>query len=123
METGPKIRLTEAPPFTVTGVDFAGPLYVKDKNGNERKVFICLFTCALRAVHLEVHVVPDLSEESFIQSFRRFTSRKSVPRTMISDNASTPATCATHGTMRTFTPRRAPWYGGFWEHLIGLTKT
>jgi hypothetical protein len=22
-----------------------------------------------------------------------------------------------------FIPKRAPWFGGFWEHLIGLTKT
>ena len=22
-----------------------------------------------------------------------------------------------------FIPKRAPWYGGFWERLIGLTKT
>lgn len=21
-----------------------------------------------------------------------------------------------------FIPKRAPWYGGFWQHLIGLTK-
>ena len=27
------------------------------------------------------------------------------------------------GTMWQFIPKRAPWYGGFWERLIGLTKT
>ena len=54
----------------------------------ENKVYICLFTCAVtRAVHLEV--VTDLTEQSFIQAFRRFVSRKSLPHTMISDNAST----------------------------------
>ena len=27
------------------------------------------------------------------------------------------------GTMCQFIPNKAPWYGGFWERLIGLTKT
>jgi len=28
----PKVRLQEAPPFTATGIDFTGALYVKDNN-------------------------------------------------------------------------------------------
>ena len=52
------------------------------------KVYICLFTCAsTRAVHPKV--VTDLSVPTFIEAFRRFTSRKSLPKIMISDNAST----------------------------------
>lgn len=27
------------PPFTVTGIDFAGPLYVKDKLGEDSKAY------------------------------------------------------------------------------------
>ena len=57
----PKIRLQEAPPFTVTGVDFTGALLVRDENRILTKAYICLFTCAsTRAVHLEV--VPNLTE-------------------------------------------------------------
>ena len=58
---------------------------------------------------------------------------------MISDNASTYLSAANelqqllnspslkealeyHGVMWQFIPKRAPWYGGFWERLIGLTK-
>lgn len=107
--------------------------------GNESKAYICLFTCAsTRAVHLEV--VPNLSVESFLQAFRRSSSRKSVPSIMISDNATTYIAASNHirrlfesisvkealsqkGTEWKFIPKRAPWYGGWWERLIGLTKT
>jgi transposase InsO family protein len=135
----PKVRVEEAPPFSVTGVDFTGALYVKNATGSETKCYICLFTCAAtRAVHLEV--VPDLSTDAFLQAFRRFTSRKSLPKVMISDNATTYVAAANYikhlfkttaiqeelgkrGTEWRFIPKRAPWYGGFWERLIGLTKT
>ncbi|XP_053391449.1 uncharacterized protein LOC128554225 [Mercenaria mercenaria] len=135
----PKIRVEEAPPFSVTGVDFTGVLYVRNETGSESKCYICLFTCAItRAVHLEV--VPDLSTDSFLQAFRRFSSRKSLPKLMISDNATTYLSAASQlkelfqstslqealsmkGTEWKFIPKRAPWYGGFWERLIGLTKT
>ena len=51
-----------------------------------RHDYVCLFTCAVtRAVHLEIII--DLTE--FSQAFRRFSSQKSLPRVMISDNAST----------------------------------
>ncbi|XP_060575018.1 uncharacterized protein LOC132732552 [Ruditapes philippinarum] len=103
------------------------------------RLIFCLFTCAsTRAVHLEL--VPDLSEETFIQAFRRFTSRKSLPHIMISDNATTFNAAAntiqqlmrstavndalhSHGTELRFIPKRAPWFGGWWERLIGLTKS
>ena len=133
----PKLRVQEAIPFSVTGVDFTGPLYVRSENGTT-KSYICLFTCAVtRAVHLEV--VSDLSEQSFLQAFRRFSSRRSLPHHMISDNASTflassetlndlfqspslKEQLSRQGVEWKFIPKRAPWYGGFWERLIGLTK-
>ena len=49
---------------------------------------ICLFTCAFsRTIHLEV--VPDLTADSFLQVFRTFAGRRSVPKLLISDNGST----------------------------------
>jgi len=63
----PKVHVTESPPFTVTGVDFTGVLYIKDR-AEERKVYICIFTCATtRALHLEV--VSDLTVETFLLAF------------------------------------------------------
>ena len=66
----PNFRTSEDPPFCHTGIDFAGPLFVKSKNGSE-KAYVCLFTCcSMRAVHLEL--TPDLSVDSFLLCFRRF---------------------------------------------------
>ena len=60
----PELRVKEAAAFSFTGVDIAGPLYIR---GNE-KVWICLYTCgATRAVHLEI--VPGLSAQTFILCF------------------------------------------------------
>ena len=133
----PKNRTQSLPPFTVTGVDFTGALYIRH-NHEEHKVYICLFTCATtRAVHLEV--VNDLSMETFLLAFRRFASRKSLPQVMMSDNASTYLSAAeeltkllqsdnlttslgAHGVVWKFVPKKAPWFGGFWERMIGLTK-
>ena len=134
----PKVRVQDVSPFTITGVDFTGALYVKQCNGEESKVHICLFTCATsRAVHLEV--VTDLSVPTFLLAFRRFAARRSLPQVMMSDNATTYTSAAEELTelpsseeIRTalgrkgiewkFIPKKAPWFGGYWERLIGLTK-
>jgi len=89
---------------------------------------VCLFTCAVtRAVHLEI--LTDLSTKNFLQAFRRFSSRKSLPAVMISDNVSTYLAAADEleelfsskslldvlsrkGVTWRFIPKRAPWFGG-----------
>ena len=134
----PKVRMQDVRPFSVTGVDFTGALYVHH-GGEETKVYICLFTCATsRAIHLEV--VTDLSTETFLLAFRRFAGRRSTPQLMISDNATTFQAAAEElktlssseevravlnreGVTWRFIPKKAPWFGGFWERLIGLTKS
>ena len=86
----PEERVSDDPPFTHTGIDFAGPLYTSEKGANKEtaKAYVCLFTCAsARAVHLEL--TKRLSSEAFILAFRRFTSRSGLPVTLLSDNAST----------------------------------
>ena len=79
------------PPFTCTGIDFAGPLYVKNEDKSSLEMattWICLYTCGVtRAVHLEL--VREMSTEAFLRSFKRFTARRGVPAKVISDNAKT----------------------------------
>lgn len=134
----PTYRLEDSTPFTYTGIDFTGALFISRPDGSQGKVYICLFTCATtRAVHLEV--VPDLTVKTFLNAFRRFAARRSLPTKIISDNATTYLSAAEEikrlmeaeevktyfGNLQiewVFIPKRAPWFGGFWERLIGITK-
>ena len=136
----PPERVSEGPPFAHTGVDFAGPLYVKSpiESDDKAKTYICLFTCATtRAVHLEL--TEALSAQSFLQAFRRFVSRRGLPSVMMSDNAKTFKSVSKdikkirqskevqqHLTSRQvdwqFILEKAPWWGGFWERLVQSTK-
>ena len=85
----PKSRVLQSQAFQFTGIDYAGPLYVRDQgNQTSSKVYICLFTCAaVRAIHLEL--VEDQTIQAFLRAFRRFISRRGVPECIISDNAKT----------------------------------
>ena len=63
MMTWPAKKVTRSPPFTYTGLDYLGPLYVKSKKG-KKKVWLSLFTCiVVRAIHLEI--VSVMSADSF----------------------------------------------------------
>ena len=74
------------PPVSYTGVDYFGAYYVKRARSLEKRygyVFSCL---TMRAVHIEV--APDLSADSFINTFRRFVSRRGKPKEVYSGNGS-----------------------------------
>ena len=72
----PRSWIEDPTPFSVCCVDFTGALYVHEGH-SERKVYICLFTCAkTRAVHLEV--VLDMTLESFMLAFRKFLGCRSL---------------------------------------------
>lgn len=132
----PEFRVDDSPPFTHTGIDFAGPLMVSDKES--AKYYVCLFTCAVtRAVHLEL--VESLDVESFIRAFRRFCARRGLPGTILSDNAKTFKSASkeikklirsprlrehftSQGVKWKFIIELAPWQGGMWERLVRSTK-
>ncbi|KAL2076872.1 hypothetical protein ACEWY4_027539 [Coilia grayii] len=137
----PRDRITESPPFEVTGVDFAGPLYVK-VSGALTKAYIALFTCAVtRAVHLEL--VSSQSTEHFLLAIKRFIARRGLCKVIYSDNAKTfkraeqdskqlwESIKYTHlleyfsdrGISWRFIAERAAWWGGFWERLVQSVKT
>ena len=70
------IRVSKDPPFSHTGIDYAGPLYTHSKNSdvtNVDKIYLCVFmTASTRVAHLEL--APDLSVESFLLLFRCFAA-------------------------------------------------
>ena len=73
----PAFRVKVSRSFANVGVDFAGPLYVKEGKGT-KKVYVALFKCSVtKAVHLEL--TGSMKVESFIQTLRRFITRRGVP--------------------------------------------
>ena len=82
-----KICTCASVPFTITGIDFTRVLYVCC-NDTEEKVYICLFTCATSwATHLEVDT--DLTVETFLLAFKRFTGLRFLPQIVAyNDNSS-----------------------------------
>ena len=131
----PHCHVGECPPFSSVGVDYAGPLYIK---GAGDKIWISLFTCCVtHAVHLEL--VPDITTVAFLWCFRRFESRRGTPAKVISDNRCTfkaankelariqtdPVVNDYFAWLRIewcFIVKKAPWWGGFYERLIGSVK-
>ncbi|XP_055590366.1 uncharacterized protein LOC129742489 [Uranotaenia lowii] len=85
----PPHRITPTYAFERTGIDFAGPIYVR--KGHPRKPvytkgYISLFVCMVtKGIHLEF--VSNLSTEAFIAALHRFTSRRGVPTDIFTDNA------------------------------------
>ena len=83
----PRARVTPSRPFQHTGVDFAGPIWLRTSKGRGHKAykaFVSVFVCfSSRAVHLEV--VSDYSADAFLAAFRRFVARRGVCQAIYSD--------------------------------------
>ena len=83
----PNYRVDGCYSFHTVGLDYAGPLYIKNKDALS-KVYVLLFTCATsRAVHVEL--TPDTHKSSFIRAFHRFVARRGKPSMVVHDNAKT----------------------------------
>ena len=143
MAAWPRERMSKAAPFTYTGIDYFGPLYIKCGNADQsKKVWVCLFTClGVRAVHLEM--IDDMSAEQFLLCLRRFIAIRGKPEKIISDNApqfklvkraldltwsdiihdkDIISYAASKGIEWKFIIEFAPWMGGVYERMVGLVK-
>ena len=141
MPPWPKERVSQSSPFQYVGLDYLGPLLVKE--GKEVvKVWVCLFTClTVRAIHLEW--VMNLTPDQFLSCLRRFVARRGKPQLIICDNAPQFKVVKTavdrqwqqlmvdedvrqyvseSGVRWQFTTALAPWQGGYYERLVGLVK-
>jgi len=84
----PEARLVpEKPPFNYVGVDYFGPLEVKQGRSRVKR-YCCLFTClTTNAVHIEIaHSL--LDTDSMINALRRFISVRGYPGQIRSDQGS-----------------------------------
>ena len=81
--------VSEAPAFTYTGVDLAGPLYVNMFRYDANEIVrICLYICCvIRAIHLEI--VMELTTQAFIRCLQHFTARRGIPVKILLDNGLT----------------------------------
>ena len=102
-----------------------------------------IFTCAVtRTCHLEL--VEDMTVAEFLEAFSSFCCCRGIPSVCYSDNAKTYVATKKKIEHRycdviydaindpkmlekkvqwKFIPQRAPWWGGWWEKLIGLMKS
>ncbi|XP_055523117.1 uncharacterized protein LOC129717280 [Wyeomyia smithii] len=136
-----------ARPFSTTGVDYFGPVYIKQGyRRNAMKAYVSVFVCfTTKATHLEL--VTDLSTARFIQALRRFTARRGKCATLWSDNGTNfigarnqmkellnnlktkrhhqtvAMECADEGMQWKFIPPGAPHFGGLWEAAVRSAKT
>ena len=71
----PRSRLTAyKPPFSYSGMDLFGPLYVKHARGTAKR-WCCLFTCMnTQAVHVEL--VQSRGTDDFIMCLQRFINQR-----------------------------------------------
>ncbi|XP_058827824.1 uncharacterized protein LOC131687748 [Topomyia yanbarensis] len=143
----PVPRITASRPFTVTGVDYAGPVYLRapHKRAAPPKAYISVFVCfSTKAVHLEL--VSDLTTAAFLAAFRRFTSRRGLPTHVHSDNGKNfqgaknelqelyqllsneneickiQSKLASDGITWHMNPPKAPHFGGLWEAAVKVAK-
>ena len=115
----PQERVTRSLPFEFTGVDYLGPVYVRETSmSSPQKLWVALFTClSTRAIHLEwVH---DLSGCQLLNCLRRFVSRRGSPRQLIFQAGENRA--RSRVTSHPDTPRRAflsskPWSALAFHH-------
>lgn len=135
----PPERVNISPPFSNSGVDFAGPFFVRNRNqrkGPLHRIYVAIFVCmATKAIHIEM--VTDLTSESFIATLKRFFARRGKCSTLFSDNATNFVGAyselkrlhnllrhpdeivgrflSADGIVWKFIPPRAPNFGGLWE--------
>jgi hypothetical protein len=76
----PSDRVTQNRPFLISGVDFAGPISLKEGRGRGKRIvkaYIALFICmTTKAVHVEL--VGNLTTESFLNAPKRLISRRGM---------------------------------------------
>ena len=126
----PEVRVHRKHAFNAVGLDYAGPIRVKNIFGEDDDLYKCwiaLVTCAsTRAIYLDIAV--KCSAQECIEVLKRLTARHGAPGTIISDNGKAFVSeevqdfAASKNIQWKFNLEAAPWQGGFFERMVGSTK-
>ena len=136
----PASRVAPGKFFDQVGVDYFGPILVKQRRSTVKR-YGCIFTCLkIRAVHIEL--AENMETDSFILCLRNFIGRRGQPSDIYSDNGTNFVGAErelregfkrldqekienflTKGmTQWHFNPPYAPHMGGAWERMVQSTK-
>ena len=130
----PDYRYTGNEMFRTMGIDFVGPLKPLEKT--KEKTWICVFSCPLtRAIIMRP--VTSVSARTFAATLNEVINEHALePELIISDRAQT-FRCVYRSTLVQakkdledqfspikcqFNASRAPWWGGFFERMMGVIK-
>ena len=126
----PKARVEQDFAFTNVGIDYAGPVHIRNTfsdDGSTHKAWIALITCSVsRAVYLDI--AQNYDADALIELLERFFSRYGAPKKVVSDNGSNFTANATKAFAKSrfirwsYNVEVAPWQGGLFERLIQSTK-
>ncbi|XP_058827809.1 uncharacterized protein LOC131687735 [Topomyia yanbarensis] len=144
----PKGRVERVPAFFKVGVDFAGPISIRQgiRKAIPVKGYTCVFVCLVtKAIHLEA--VENLSTAAFLAALQRFVARRGVPAEIWSDNGTNFVGarnelkelrklferevtekkvfefCQTRQIIWRNIPPSAPHFGGLWEAGVKSVKS
>lgn len=142
----PTDRVTPSRAFSHTGIDYAGPIWLKTsrlRTAKMEKGYIAVFVClATKAIHLEA--VSELSSNACIAAINRFVARRGKCsvfysdcgtnfvgadrelrqhfRLSLSDGSPLVRHLSTEGTDWQFIPPASPHFGGLWEAGVKSVK-
>ena len=144
----PLERVNFTPPFTITGLDFAGPFTIKmgyTWKPVKLDAHICICVCfSTKAVHIKV--ISELTTKALLLGLSRFCDRRVCPRIIYSDNGSNFRGAQSHlrtlykflraevttseihqhmlknGVDWNTIPQRSPHFGGLWESAVKSMK-
>lgn len=141
-------RVNQSKPFLFTGVDYAGPMLIRNKfskGSKTSKAYISIFVClCTKAIHIEL--VSDLTSAAFLSALRRFIARRGRCQTLFSDcgtnfkgaskilqnecheaqkcwNNELQPQLSEFGISWQFNPPASPHFGGIWEAGVKSIKS